>query len=115
MQVNDANGSPAVIRDDELGDLEFLHPGKSGRGQNVMIRIFAGDPGAGGTSLAETTVATVDAGESQPFSVTLTGFPFNLNIALYAIVDPQNDIDECNDGNNKAGPTQNIECSSGPV
>jgi hypothetical protein len=39
-------------------------------------------------------------------------FPQNLSILVYAIVDPDNTIDECNDGNNKDDAANKIECST---
>ena len=73
--------------------------------ENVLVRYFAGDPDQGGTRLLDHVVpGTLEAGSSITFTVTFEAFP-TLLITVYAVVDPENDVEECNDGDNKTqGP-----------
>ena len=69
--------------------------------ENVLIRYYAGDPDQGGTPILDHVLPGILApGSSSTFTVTLTNFP-SLLITVHAVVDPDNDIFECNDGNNK--------------
>ena len=43
----------------------------------------------------------LDPGASTTFTATLANFPPNRLITVYAVVDPDNQIFECNDGDNK--------------
>jgi hypothetical protein len=80
--------------------------------QNVLVRYYAGDPNAGGTFLHEEVVVgpIVENGGSTTFTATLPGFPNNLSILVYGIVDPDDAIAECNDGNNKDAADNKVEC-----
>jgi len=70
---------------------------------NIVVRYYAGDPDQGGTQIHEETVAgPLDPGTSTTFTATLMNFPPNRLITVYAVVDPDNQIFECNDGDNKA-------------
>ncbi len=78
---------------------------------NVIVRYFAGDPNQGGVVLLETNVpGPIDPGQSVSFTMTLPNFPANLSILVYGIVDPDNLIAECNDGNNKDAADAKILC-----
>ena len=43
------------------------------------------------------------------FTAKLTNFPENSDILVHAIVDPDNAVPECNDGNNKASAPMKID------
>jgi hypothetical protein len=79
---------------------------------NVLVRYYAGDPNAGGTFLHEETVpGPIDPnGGKVSFTATIPNFPDNLSILIYGIVDPDDAIPECNDGNNKDAADNKIEC-----
>jgi hypothetical protein len=80
---------------------------------NVVVRYYAGDPNQGGTAFHDELVAgPILPGGSTMFTASLTGFPSNLSVLVYAIVDPDNAIPECNDGNNKAAATGKAVCTS---
>ena len=79
---------------------------------NVLVRYYAGDPNAGGTFLHEQPVAGPIPGNGgmESFTATIPNFPDNLSILVYGIVDPDDAIPECNDGNNKDSADNKIEC-----
>ncbi|MFT3764668.1 MAG: CARDB domain-containing protein [Minicystis sp.] len=80
---------------------------------NVVVRYYAGDPNQGGVAFHDELVAgPIPASGSTMFTATLTGFPKNLSVLVYAIVDPDNAIPECNDGNNKAAAADKAVCTS---
>jgi hypothetical protein len=72
---------------------------------DVAVRVFAGDPTSGGVALGDATIAgPLGAGESK--SVTLTLAALNRSVTIYAVVDPLDAIEECDNGNNIArGPS----------
>jgi hypothetical protein len=80
---------------------------------NVVVRFYSGDPNQGGTPLQEFTIAgPIPAGGSATLSETLTAFNGSaLNATIFAIVDPDNAIEECNDGNNKDAGDQTVSCA----
>jgi hypothetical protein len=78
---------------------------------DILVRIYAGDPEAGGFVLEDVTLpGPLEPGASIPFDVVLSAFPPNQHIRLYGIVDPQDWIEECNNANNKDGPTDELFC-----
>jgi len=79
---------------------------------NVVVRYYAGDPNAGGTYLhEEVVVGPIDGnGGMKTFTAKIAVFPDNLSILIFAIVDPDDAIPECNDGNNKDAADNKIEC-----
>lgn len=78
----------------------------------VVVRYYAGDPNQGGTPILDVPVpGTVPAGGSVTLNPTLVGFPSSASaVTIYAIVDPDNTIPECNDGNNKDDASQQVSC-----
>ncbi len=78
----------------------------------VIVRYYAGDPNQGGTPIIDVAVpGTVPAGGSVMLSPTLNGFPSSASgVTIFAIVDPDNVIPECNDGNNKDSASQQVTC-----
>jgi len=78
---------------------------------DVVVRVYAGDPSSGGKVLAEGTIDSLAAGDSQ--SVTLDGATQSRNVTIWAVVDPDDAIVECNDANNVVqGPM--LTCSTEP-
>ncbi len=75
---------------------------------NIEIRYYAGDPDQAGSVLHQHVLTDPLApGQSITFTATLTNFPARL-ITLFAVVDPDNKIEECNDGDNKAQGDQSM-------
>ncbi|MCA9577872.1 MAG: hypothetical protein H6726_12390 [Sandaracinaceae bacterium] len=75
-----------------------------------VVRFFAGDPSAGGTIIETITVTgTVPAGGQLTSQHTMT-VPRSL-FQLFGVVDPNNVVPECNDGNNRANLPMSIDCS----
>ena len=70
---------------------------------NVPVRFYLGDPGSGGSQIFETTISQLD-----PMSAKSVAFQFDTNgrggqtIKLYAMLDPNNTIQEMHKDNNKA-------------
>ncbi len=84
-----------------------------GPAQGFIVRYYAGDPNQGGAAVHDELVAgPIAPGASTTFTAKLAGFPKNLDILVYAVVDPDNTVPECNDGNNKASAPNKIDCVS---
>lgn len=64
----------------------------------VVVRIYAGDPGAGGRVIGETTIDALPAGGSTTVMVNVGAQ--NRSVTIWAVGDPDNTIEECNDANN---------------
>jgi hypothetical protein len=78
---------------------------------NVVVRIYAGDPSAGGEVLGEATIDSIPAGESAMVTVDIGAQ--QRTVTLWVIVDPDDMIEECNDANNVVqGPE--LVCSTEP-
>jgi hypothetical protein len=78
---------------------------------NVVVRVYAGDPTAGGEVLGETTIDSLPAGGSS--SVTINAGAISRNVTIWAIADPDDTIKECNDANNVVeGPS--LMCKNEP-
>ena len=78
---------------------------------NVVVRYYAGDPLTGGTAIHDEIVAgPVPAGGSVTFTATIASFP-DRNVIVHAVADPDNAIEECNDGNNSDATEELVECS----
>ena len=78
---------------------------------HVVVRIYAGDPTAGGELLGEATIDTLAAGDST--SVTVNVGSLSRDVTIWAIVDPDDTVQECNDANNVVqGPA--LMCTSEP-
>ena len=78
---------------------------------NYVVRYFAGNPTAGGSLLLEVTrPGPLAAGASDSFDTTLTTFPDSRNVVVWGVVDPDNAIEECNDGNNSDAADNVVGC-----
>ncbi len=79
---------------------------------NVVVRYYAGDPSSGGKMLHEETIAgPIAPGASASITPSLSGFPQGLAILVYGVVDPDNAIAECNDGNNRDTAADKVMCT----
>ncbi|HEY3496761.1 MAG TPA: CARDB domain-containing protein [Polyangiaceae bacterium] len=94
------------------GDIEVTVTNQgSDTASDVVVRVYAGDPTSGGKVLAEETIDEIEAGDSE--SITLDGGTQDRNVTIWAVVDPDDTIAECNDANNVVeGPM--LTCSSEP-
>ena len=78
---------------------------------NVVVRVYAGDPSAGGMALGEATLPELAAGESAMLMVDIKGQ--SRDFTVWAVADPADAIPECNDANNVVeGPK--LVCSNDP-
>jgi hypothetical protein len=78
---------------------------------NITVRYYAGDPNQGGATLHTAVVpGPIPKGGSVTVAVSIPMFPQTLPILIYAVVDPDNAIEECNDGNNKDAADDKIIC-----
>jgi hypothetical protein len=76
----------------------------------VTVRYFAGNPEQGGTPFLDYILPDpLDPGASVTFSPTFTYFLFNT--IVYAVVDPDDTIPECNDANNTFQSTSTASCA----
>ncbi len=56
------------------------------------------------------TARPIEPGQSATLSAQIVGFPA-LQIQVYAAVDPDSAIPECNDGNNSAAASALVSCT----
>ena len=67
---------------------------------DLAVRVFAGDPTSGGVALGDATIAgPLGAGDSKSVTLTLC-HSLNRSVTIYAVVDPLDTIEECDNGNN---------------
>jgi subtilase family serine protease len=77
----------------------------------VVVQIFAGNPAAGGTLVAEVTLdKPLGAGKETTLDVQVPEFPVNRKITLWGWVDPNGVIDECNESDNTDPADNPVEC-----
>lgn len=77
----------------------------------TVVRVFAGDPNQGGTPIDEFTLpAALPAGALVTRNVTPTPFPQCRPVRIFVVVDPDNAVEECNDGNNQRSATRVTTC-----
>ncbi|MRG90559.1 hypothetical protein GF068_01260 [Polyangium spumosum] len=88
-----------------------LYNDGSAPASDILVRFYAGDPNQGGTPVHEETIAgPLDPGQSVMLSPKMSNFPPGLLVLIYAVVDPQNTVLECNDGNNKDEANGKVVC-----
>jgi hypothetical protein len=114
--------SEAVSAGEQLADLRLVVGAESGQcsakkvevtvhndgsiaASDVLVRLYAGDPSAGGKPIGELVIAgPIAPGASANAQVTLA--PLELDISVYGVADPLDAIAECNNANNlDQGPT----------
>ena len=78
----------------------------------VVLRLYAGDPAAGGYMIHEQTIpGTLAPGASMSLSVTVDPVPRGAPVLVYGVLDPDDVVLECNDGNNTDAADATIYCS----
>jgi len=83
----------------------------SAAASDVVVRYYAGNPNQGGTALHDEVFSgSIPAGGSTTVDVAIPGFPQGLQVEIWAQVDPDNVIEECNDGNNTNVASPKIQC-----
>ncbi|MEO1482538.1 MAG: FG-GAP-like repeat-containing protein [Myxococcota bacterium] len=78
----------------------------------TVVRFFAGNPNQGGTPIGEREITAEIAAGAENLTVTFqpTSFEFCTPVKVFAVVDPDNAVAECNDGNNLAGQSGSSFC-----
>jgi hypothetical protein len=79
--------------------------------EDVVVRIYAGDPSAGGQVLDEETLDAIAAGDSESVSFDIGAQ--DRNVTIWVVADPEDSISECNDANN-VGEGPELLCSREP-
>ncbi|MDX2054882.1 MAG: CARDB domain-containing protein [Polyangiaceae bacterium] len=79
---------------------------------NVLVRYYAGDPAQGGMVLFEETLPMLAAGATDMKTVTIPGLPGARSITIYAVVDPNDTVVECNNANNRDSADNPVICES---
>ncbi|MEO1172450.1 MAG: CARDB domain-containing protein, partial [Myxococcota bacterium] len=80
----------------------------------ALVRLYAGDPNQGGTAIGEAVFPEdIAADGSVTVSIAPEDFPFCVSVQLFAAVDPENAITECNDGNNLRAQEGRLFCCVG--
>jgi len=78
---------------------------------NVVVRFFAGDPQAGGSVLHEETIpGPIAPNMSAMLTVTIPNFPQSRSIRIFGVVNPDDTITECDNGNNTDDADSNALC-----
>ena len=77
---------------------------------NVVVAYYAGEPAAGVELHRETRPGPIAAGGgTDTFTVTIPDFPAG-SVIVHAVVDPDDSIPECNDGNNDDAAEDGAGC-----
>jgi subtilase family serine protease len=83
--------------------------------KDVVVRYFAGDPAQGGTMLHEQVLAAaIGPGAETTFTVNPKSLPERGAITIFAVVDPDRAIDECDEANNRDEAETVLLCDIGP-
>lgn len=84
--------------------------------EDVVVRLYRGDPSTGAQALGDLKIDSIRGGESVTFDTTDEKFHFDgaipttAPIRLFGDVDPEDTITECNESNNRFGPTAPTDC-----
>jgi hypothetical protein len=82
---------------------------------NILVRYYLGDPQAGGVPFHEERIAgPLAPGASVNLDPVLTAFPRGVDVLVWAVVDPDGTIAECNDGNNRDPADGRFRCDDVP-
>jgi hypothetical protein len=77
-----------------------------------VVRLYAGDPSAGGAAIHEQTIAgSLAPGASMTIAMTVDPFPTDAEIVVFGVIDPDDVIAECADGNNRDAADGIAYCS----
>lgn len=80
---------------------------------DILVRLYAGDPSAGGQMLTEVVIEeTLEPGDSVTIEVELP--PLRRTIRVFGIADPLDAVPECNEANNRAAGPE-IVCGEEPA
>jgi hypothetical protein len=83
--------------------------------ENVVVRYYAGDPAQGGVKLHDQMLAEpIAAGGEVTFTVTVPSLPDRGAFKIFATVDPDRAVDECNEANNRDSDDTEVTCNVGP-
>ncbi|MCA9621855.1 MAG: hypothetical protein KC731_22680, partial [Myxococcales bacterium] len=83
----------------------------SAAANNVVVRYYSGNPAQGGMALHDELLQSpVPAGGQVSFDAVIPSFPQGLQITVWAVVDPDDAIAECNDGNNADAADAPVQC-----
>lgn len=78
---------------------------------DVVVRFYAGDSSSGGTAIHdEVFTGVLAAGAMMTRTVTINPFPTGPLSIVYAVIDPDDAIAECNDGNNRDHTANRVGC-----
>jgi len=86
-----------------------VHNDGSLAAENILVRVYAGDPSQGGSSLGQVVIAgPIEPNESESAVITLG--TLQRKVVLYGWADPLDAVSECQETNNLAkGPT--LDCA----
>ncbi len=83
----------------------------SAAASDVVVRYYVGDPAAGGLAIHDEVFPGVLApGASMMRTVTINPFPMGPLSIVHAVVDPDDVVAECNDGNNDDQTANRVGC-----
>lgn len=84
---------------------------------NVVVRYFAGDPSQGGTKLHDEMLPDAIAPNGEVTFEVSVELPADRSsaIKIYAQVDPDKLVEECNEANNGASNPTELACNLGPI
>ena len=101
------NGTASVeVTLTNSGDLEV---------SDILVRLYAGDPSAGGSPLQDVVrPGPLAGGANDSFTATISDFPSSREILIYGVVDPDGMVDECNEANNM-NPADNVAFCPGLI
>jgi hypothetical protein len=78
-----------------------VHNQGTASANSILVRYYAGNPSQGGSVLHEHELdQPLGAGEQLSFVAEIPTIPGGRSITIYAVVDPDRGIDECNEANN---------------
>jgi hypothetical protein len=84
----------------------------SAAASNIVVRYYAGDPNQGGAPLVDVVVAgPLNPGDAYDFTAIIPALPNSLPTLIHGVVDPDDLIPECKDGNNEAAALSKVTCS----
>lgn len=82
---------------------------------NVLVRYYVGDPTQGGTMLHDELLPDPLAPNGEAtFTVTLESLPDRGAIKIFAAVDPDKTVEECDEANNRDSDDTEVLCNIGP-
>ncbi len=79
---------------------------------DVVVRFYIGDPATGGTPIHDEVFAgTLAPGGMSMRTVTIDPYPVGPDAIVHVVVDPDDVVAECNDGNNQDVTAMRVGCS----